>query len=62
MRTLQRIKGNSLSVTHICDGEEVVTGGEDGQVWVATFAVAETADKFVASVRSQEVWGECKGE
>lgn len=37
----------TLSVTHICDGEEVVTGGADGQVWIATFATKLAADAFV---------------
>lgn len=37
----------TLSVTHIFDGEEVVTGGPDGLVWVATFASRNAAEHFV---------------
>jgi hypothetical protein len=38
---------DTLDVTHIFDGEAVVTGGEDGQVWVATFASDIAAEHFV---------------
>jgi hypothetical protein len=38
---------NTLTVTHIFDGEEVVTGGADGQIWIATFATRLAADAFV---------------
>src|SRR5262249_40572835 len=30
-----------------CDGEEVVTAGEDGQTWIATFASRGEAEEFV---------------
>lgn len=44
-----RINTNTLSVTHVFDGEEIVTGGEDGQTWVATFGTAMLAQMFVTS-------------
>lgn len=37
----------TLSVTHIFDGEEVVTGGANGQTWVATFCDPGLAQIFV---------------
>ena len=40
-------RSDTLSVTHIFDGEEVVIGGDDGQIWVATFASANAAAHFV---------------
>lgn len=43
----ETVHQDSLSITHIFDGEEVVTGGADGQVWVATFASALNARDFV---------------
>lgn len=46
-----RIDTATLTVTHICDGEEVVTGGADGQQWVATFATARHAEFFVKAVQ-----------
>lgn len=39
---------SKLSITHICDGEEVVTGGEDGQTYIATFGSHEMAELFVS--------------
>lgn len=47
----------SLRVTHIFDGEEVVTGGDDGQVWVATFSSGAVAERFIKYIRGT-VWGE----
>jgi len=47
MNEPQLVTPDTLSVTHIFDGEEVVTGGHDGQVWVATFASANAAEHFV---------------
>jgi len=44
----------TLSRQHIFDGEEVVTGDDDGQAWVATFATATDADWFIAKVRLDE--------
>lgn len=43
----EKISPETLFVTHICDGEEVVMGGLDGQVWVATFASERVARYFV---------------
>lgn len=40
------VNPETLSVTHIFDGEEVVTGGDDGQVWIATFANKAVAESF----------------
>lgn len=37
----------TLSTVHVFDGEEVVIGGDDGQAWVATFADANAAERFV---------------
>lgn len=34
----EKVNPSTLGVTHIFDGEEVVTGGDYGQVWIATFA------------------------
>jgi hypothetical protein len=45
------IDTNSLYVTHAFVGEEVVSGGDDGQNWVATFASRTLADRFVAWAR-----------
>lgn len=41
----------TLSVTHICDGQEIVTGGDDGQSWVASFASRMAAEMFVMTVQ-----------
>ena len=37
----------TMYVTHIFDGENVVRGGMDGQTWVATFASENAAEHFV---------------
>ncbi len=37
----------TLYITHIYDGEEVVSGGRDGQAYVATFADIGEARQFV---------------
>ena len=42
---------HTLGRVHIFQGEEVVTGGDDGQVWVATFASAHDAEAFIAAAR-----------
>lgn len=42
----------TLSITHIFDGEEVVTAGEDGQTWIATFACYLEADEFVKGLKA----------
>jgi hypothetical protein len=44
---LAKVNPSTLSVTHICDGEEVITGGDDGQVWIGTFADRSMAAHFV---------------
>lgn len=49
--SIERVNPLTLTVTHICEGEEVVTGGDEGQVWVATFADAFEALKFIAYKR-----------
>lgn len=44
----------TLSVTHIFDGEEVVTAlVDDGPVWIATFGVYSEADEFVKSLQRE---------
>lgn len=45
------VHGNTLSVTHIFDGEEVVSGGEDGQVHIATFVDARSAERYVSVMK-----------
>lgn len=42
-----KVNPSTLGVTHICDGQEVVTGGDDGQTWIATFADRSMAAHFV---------------
>lgn len=57
--TLVAVEGSTLAVTHIFDGQEVVTGGDDGQAWVATFASAREAKRYVESMRGYKtVWAE----
>lgn len=51
----------TLGVTHICAGEEVVTGGADGQVWVATFADPRTANLFLTHADGM-IFGERESE
>lgn len=43
----------TLSITHIFDGEEVITAGEDGQTWIATFASRGEAEEFVKSLKAE---------
>jgi hypothetical protein len=38
---------DTLAVTNICAGEHVITGGADGQVYIATFADGYEAARFV---------------
>lgn len=45
--TIEQVYPDTLSITHICDGEEVITGGKDGQVYVATFCDARAARDYV---------------
>jgi hypothetical protein len=58
--TLEAVRPGTLAVTHICDGEEVVTGGDDGQVWIATFAQNALAQVFVRHTQAthEVVFGE----
>jgi hypothetical protein len=51
----------SLSITHIFEGEEVITGGEDGQVWVATFASAAEAQYYIDMLRLTSPLATVKG-
>jgi hypothetical protein len=53
---MKSIDPQTLSVTHICDGEEVVTGGDDGQAWIATFADATTAELFIQFFRERSIY------
>jgi hypothetical protein len=46
------VHGGTLYVTHICDGEEVVRGGEDGQRYIATFANPRDANLFVGFAKN----------
>jgi hypothetical protein len=50
---------DTLAVVNICDGKHIVTGGPDGQIWVATFASAVAADHFVRYCVDQQktFWG-----
>lgn len=60
---LREVPVHTLSRTHICDGEEVVSGGEDGQTWIATFADSRMAAYFVnvAKVNLTVAWGDAPG-
>jgi hypothetical protein len=44
------VDASTLMITHICDGAEVVQGGDDGQAWVATFATRLAAQQFVEAM------------
>lgn len=46
---------STVSVTHVFDGEEVVTGGDTGQIWIATFADSVAADWFVKFANDQGI-------
>lgn len=48
-----RIETSSLALTHIYDGEEVVSGGPEGQAWVATFCTRTLAAEFILFVQSR---------
>ena len=41
------VESSTLAVTHIFDGEEVITGDDDGQVYVATFATKQEAERYI---------------
>lgn len=41
------VRTSTLAITHVFSGEEVVTGGDDGQAWVASFADPLEARLFV---------------
>lgn len=49
-----KVDADTLDVTHIFEGEEVVTGGDDGQVWIATFADKRVAERFVDNAACQQ--------
>jgi hypothetical protein len=49
------VEAETLSITHVCDGAEVVVGDEDGQAWVATFATRITAQQFVEAMKGLKV-------
>jgi len=55
-----KVDKSTLTVTHIFDGEEVVTGGEDGQTWVGVFSNSFTANLFIALVKQsrEAIYGE----
>lgn len=59
-RRLVSVPPHTLTVTHVCDGENVVVGGEDGQTWVGTFAAEVTAQQFCEfmKVNPHGVYGE----
>lgn len=46
-KKLVLVRPETLSRTHIFDGEEVVSGDDDGQAWVATFASPIVAENFI---------------
>lgn len=54
------VHASTLSAVHVCDGEEVITGDEDGQAWIATFASSITAANFLELMITQnrDVYGE----
>lgn len=43
----EEVEASTLHITHIFDGEEVVCGAEDGQVWIGTFASTVSAERFI---------------
>jgi len=47
MSRIVAVDNHTLSVVHVFAGENVVTGGEDGQGWVASFADQNAANDFV---------------
>lgn len=47
IETVDLATPDTLYVTHVCDGEEVVRGGADGQTFVAVFASKIAAEHFV---------------
>lgn len=55
-KEFEGVHANTLAVTHIFDGEEVVTGGTDGQVWIATFANASAAEGFVHLAKREKYY------
>lgn len=43
---------DTISVTHVCEGEEVITGGPSGLAWIATVASAELAQALVLTLKA----------
>jgi hypothetical protein len=41
------VHARTLFITHICDGEEVVMGGDDGQVYIGSFCDKGQAESFI---------------
>jgi hypothetical protein len=52
----ERVDPGTLTITHVFNGEEVVMGGEDGQVWIATFADATEAARHVTRCITLGYW------
>lgn len=44
---LEHVDPNSLQITHIFDGEEIITGGNYGEIYIATFASRRGAEQYV---------------
>lgn len=49
--SLEKVDPNTLYITHIFEGEEVVAGGEDGQAYVASFASHAAAGQYVEQMQ-----------
>ena len=43
---------DTWDITHIFDGEEVVTGGEDGQEYIRTFESHKEAQQFIDNAKA----------
>ncbi len=46
------IRTSTLVVTPVCDGEVVVSGGDDAQTWIATFCSKAVAEMFVECMQA----------
>lgn len=59
-----RVPPTTLAITHVCDGEEVITGGHDGQTYIATFACEVAARAYIDLARTHlfAVKGERRGK